>query len=37
MFFDKEGNELTTSRITGFVDADTFATHVNRIFDDTTQ
>lgn len=37
MFFDKEGNELTTSRITGFVDADAFATHVNRIFDDTTQ
>jgi thiol:disulfide interchange protein DsbD len=37
MFFDKEGNELTTSRITGFVDADVFATHVNRIFDDTTQ
>lgn len=37
MFFDAQGNELTTSRVTGFLNADVFAAHVNQIFDDTTQ
>ncbi len=32
LFFDLEGNELTKKRVTGFMAAEEFATHVNAIF-----
>ena len=32
LFFDKQGNELSQGRITGFMKADPFADHVNRLF-----
>ncbi|NMP17164.1 protein-disulfide reductase DsbD [Thalassotalea sp. Y01] len=32
LFFDKQGNELTQQRVTGFMGADEFAAHINRIF-----
>lgn len=34
LFFDEQGYELTQSRVTGFLPADAFATHVNAIFSD---
>ena len=34
LFFDQQGNELKQSRVTGFLPADKFATHVNAIFSD---
>ena len=30
LFFDKNGNELTSARVTGFMKAEPFASHVNR-------
>ena len=32
LFFDLDGNELSTNRVTGFMGADEFATHINKIF-----
>ena len=32
LFFDLQGNELTQNRVTGFMGADEFAAHVNRLF-----
>jgi thiol:disulfide interchange protein DsbD len=32
LFFDVNGNELNKQRVTGFMDADTFAEHVNALF-----
>ncbi|MDN3653700.1 protein-disulfide reductase DsbD [Thalassotalea ponticola] len=32
LFFDTQGNELTQQRVTGFMAADPFAAHINRIF-----
>jgi len=32
LFFDLQGQELTEQRTTGFMDAEAFATHVNKIF-----
>ncbi|GAB5380144.1 MAG: protein-disulfide reductase DsbD [Aliiglaciecola sp.] len=32
MFFDKQGQELSNARVTGFMKAEPFAQHVNRIF-----
>jgi thiol:disulfide interchange protein DsbD len=37
LFFDRNGNELTRSRVTGFLNAEQFATHVNLLFDDTNK
>ena len=34
LFFDEQGYELTQSRVTGFLPAGAFATHVNAIFSD---
>jgi thiol:disulfide interchange protein DsbD len=34
LFFDQQGNELTRSRVTGFLNAEQFAAHVNQLFDD---
>lgn len=31
MFFDKQGNELTKDRVTGFMSADPFASHVRKV------
>jgi len=35
LFFDLQGNELTQNRVTGFMGADEFTEHVNRIFNNT--
>tara|TARA_B110000881_G_scaffold219593_1_gene241938 strand:+ start:562 stop:2403 length:1842 start_codon:yes stop_codon:yes gene_type:complete len=32
LFFNLEGDELTNNRVTGFMEADEFTTHVNNIF-----
>lgn len=32
LFFDLNGNELSTNRVTGFMGADDFAAHINKIF-----
>lgn len=32
MFFDVNGQELTQSRVTGFMNAEAFATHINKMF-----
>ena len=32
LFFDLNGNELSTNRVTGFMEADEFASHINKIF-----
>jgi thiol:disulfide interchange protein DsbD len=32
LFFDKNGNELTQRRVTGFMAADEFAVHVKQTF-----
>lgn len=32
LFFDQQGRELSSARVTGFMRADPFAEHVNRIF-----
>lgn len=32
MFFDEQGNELSQGRVTGFMKAEPFANHVNRLF-----
>ena len=32
MFFDTQGQELDTARVTGFMGAEPFAQHVNRLF-----
>jgi len=32
LFFDLQGRELENNRVTGFMDADEFAEHINRIF-----
>ncbi|MDO6445142.1 protein-disulfide reductase DsbD [Colwellia sp. 1_MG-2023] len=32
LFFDLQGNELTTQRVTGFMSAEPFAAHLNAIF-----
>ncbi|MCJ8321500.1 MAG: protein-disulfide reductase DsbD [Colwellia sp.] len=32
LFFDIEGNEFSNNRVTGFMEAETFALHVNAIF-----
>lgn len=31
LFFDKNGNELTSERVTGFMDADNFSAHLNKL------
>ena len=31
LFFDKNGNELTSKRVTGFMDADNFSSHLNKL------
>jgi thiol:disulfide interchange protein DsbD len=32
MFFDLEGREIHSARVTGFMKAEPFAEHINRIF-----
>ncbi|MDO6695194.1 protein-disulfide reductase DsbD [Aliiglaciecola sp. 3_MG-2023] len=33
LFFDQQGNELSSARVTGFMKASPFANHVNQVFD----
>lgn len=33
LFFDKQGNEIKGSRVTGFMRADPFATHIKKVLD----
>jgi thiol:disulfide interchange protein DsbD len=32
LFFDTQGQEIDTARVTGFMRAEPFAEHVNRLF-----